>query len=202
MRRVEFLFDFASPNAYLVHRVLPDFIARTAAEVAYRPVLLGGLFKATGNQAPMVTFAHVKGKMAYERLEMNRFIKQHRIPFRMNPSFPVNTLHLMRGAIVAEESGDLERYVELMMVHMWQEPKKLDDPGVIAQVLELGGFDAAAFMARAQEQPVKDRLAANTAAAVARGVFGLPSFFVGDQLWFGKERLRDVETYLMASPDG
>ncbi len=196
MHRIEFLFDFASPNAYLVHRVLPAFMARTGATVDYRPVLLGGVFKATNNQAPMVAFAQVRGKMAYERLEMTRFIERHRIPFEMNPSFPVNTLHLMRGAILADNRGDLPRYVELMMHHMWQEPKKLDDPGVIAQVLSLGGYDATEFMASAQDQAVKDRLAANTADAVARGVFGLPSFFVGEQMWFGKERLDDIAAWL------
>lgn len=196
MASLEFLFDFGSPNAYLVHRVLPAFANRTGVKVTYTPVLIGGIFKATNNQPPMLAFAPIKGKLAYERLELMRFVRRHHIDFEMNPHFPVNTLHLMRGAIVATQLGRSEDYIELMMTNMWQTPKKLDDPEVLAQVLTDGGFDAEAFVAKAGAPDVKQALADNTAHAVERGVFGLPSFFVGDELWYGKERLDDIERFL------
>ena len=196
MPSLEFLFDFGSPNAYLVHRVLPAFSQRTGVSVTHTPVLIGGIFKATNNQPPMLAFAPVKGKLAYERLELTRFIKRHQIEFEMNPHFPVNTLHLMRGAIVAEQLGRSKDYIDLMMTNMWQSPKKLDDPDVIAQVLTDGGFDAQTFVDKTQSPDVKQTLVDNTSGAVERGVFGLPSFFVGQEFWYGKERLEDIERFL------
>jgi len=196
MPGLEFLFDFGSPNAYLVHRVLPAFANRTGVKVTYTPVLIGGIFKATNNQPPMMAFKPIKGKLEYERLELMRFVRRHQIEFTMNPHFPVNTLHLMRGAIVAQQHDRGDDYIELMMTNMWQSPKKLDDADVFAQVLTDGGFDAPSFIAKAGAPDVKQALADNTARAVERGVFGLPSFFVGQELWYGKERLDDIERYL------
>ncbi|MFK7966748.1 MAG: 2-hydroxychromene-2-carboxylate isomerase [Burkholderiaceae bacterium] len=198
MSTLEFLFDFGSPNAYLVHRVLPAFAKRTGVRVSYKPVLIGGIFKATNNQPPMLAFAPVKGKLAYERLELKRFVERHQIPFEMNPHFPVNTLQIMRGAIAAQQSAQFDDYVELMMTHMWQTPQKLDDPAVIEKVLTDGGLDAQAIMTKASDPQVKQALADNTADAVERGVFGLPSFFLGQELWYGKERLDDIERVLAA----
>ncbi|HMC91553.1 MAG TPA: 2-hydroxychromene-2-carboxylate isomerase [Allosphingosinicella sp.] len=191
-----FWFDFGSPNAYLVHRVLPGIEARTGARFRYVPVLLGGLFKLTGNQAPMLAFAGVPAKLAYERLEMERFIARHRIPFQMNPHFPVNTLALMRGAVAAEAEGVFRPYGEAMFHFMWEEPRKLDDPAVLAATVAEAGLPADRLLARSAEQAVKDRLAANTQEAFARGAFGIPSFLVGGELWFGKDRLREVEEAL------
>lgn len=192
-----FYFDFGSPNAYLAHRVLPGIEARTGARFRYVPVLLGGLFKLSGNQAPMLAFANVPNKLAYERREIERFIARHGLTaFRMNPHFPVNTLALMRGAVAAEGGGVFEPYVEAMFRFMWEEPRKLDDRDVLAETLGDAGLPAERLLSRAQEQEVKDRLAANTQAAYERGAFGIPSFLVGDELYFGKDRLRDVEDEL------
>src|SRR5216684_2832134 len=129
MTQVEFHFDFGSPNAYLAHLVIPQIEARTGAKFEYVPVLLGGVFKLTGNRSPAGSLAGIKNKPEYERLETERFIRRHAITsFRRNPFFPVNTLTLMRGAIVAQLLGVFERYVDAMFRHMWSEPKKLDAP--------------------------------------------------------------------------
>ena len=191
---LEFLFDFGSPNAYLAYRVLPTIEHRTGAHFTHVPVLLGGIFKATGNQSPVQAYAHIPAKLAYEQREMQRFIQRHALyEFHMNPHFPVNTLLIMRGAIAAEMDGRLPLYTETVMRHMWAEPEKMDDPEVVRRVLDASGLDGAHLLARTQAPEVKQRLLANTERAVARGVFGLPAFFVGDELYFGKDRLRDVE---------
>lgn len=194
MPRVEFLFDFGSPNAYLSHKVIPDIERRTGAKFEYVPVLLGGIFKLTNNKPPMIQFGDIKNKLAYEQLEMRRFIARHGLTqFRMNPFFPVNTLALMRGAVAAETEGLLSRYVEAVFHHMWEEPKDMDDPPVIRAALIESGFDADRLMALAETPEIKSRLLKNTSDAVDRGVFGSPSFFVGTELFFGKDRLCDVE---------
>ena len=196
---VEFHFDFGSPNAYLVHKLIPAVEQRTGARFVYVPVLLGGVFKLTNNQAPMVQFKDVKNKLEYQRLETRRFIDKHKLArFRMNPHFPVNTVQIMRGAVAAEMDGQLARYVEAVFHHMWEEPKKMDDPAVIRAALEESGLDGERILARIQDQDVKDRLLANTQASVARGTFGAPTFFVGEEIFFGKDRLRDVEEEIAA----
>lgn len=194
---VEFIFDFGSPNAYLAHKVLPEIAARTGATVALRPCLLGGIFKLTGNQAPMVAFGGVKGKMQYEMLETRRFIEAHGLSaFRFNPHFPVNTLLLMRGMVAAQRAGVGEAYLDAMLRGMWEEGLKLDDPEVFVATADAAGLDGAALLAGAADPEVKGELVANTDAAVARGVFGIPTFFVGDEMFFGKERLGQVEAEL------
>jgi 2-hydroxychromene-2-carboxylate isomerase len=194
---VEFHFDFGSPNAYLAHRVIPEIEARTRAKFRYVPVLLGGVFKATGNRSPVESFAGIRNKPAYERLETERFLGRHRIEgFVRNPYFPVNTLQMMRGAVAAEIDGELERYVDAMFHHMWEAPKKMDEPEVLRAALTASGLDASAMMARMQDPAVKAKLIANTEMSVARGAFGSPTFFVGDAMYFGKDRLRDVEEAL------
>ena len=192
----EFLFDFGSPNAFLAHRVIPDIEKRTGAKFEYVPVLLGGIFKATGNQSPMQAFGHIKNKMAYEQLETQRFIRRHKIAdFKFNPFFPVNTLNLMRMAVAAQNEGILPKYMDAVFHHMWIQPKKMDDPAVIAAALAESGLDPK-LLERAQAPEVKAKLIANTDAAVARGVFGIPTFFAGGEIFFGKDRLRDVEEAL------
>ncbi len=191
--QVEFHFDFASPNAYLAHRVIPAIEARTGARFRYVPILLGGIFKATGNR-----FVRVPNKQAYERLEIERFIRHHRIDgFVRNPFFPVNTLQVMRGAAAAEVDGSLPRYVNAMFHHMWEAPKKLDEPDVLRDALTASGLDATAILLRTQDADVKARLHANTAMSVSRGAFGTPTFFAGDTMYFGKDRLRDVEEAIL-----
>lgn len=196
MKTVEFQFDFGSPNAYLAHRVIPQIEARTGATFVYTPVLLGGLFKLTNNQSPMMAFAGIPNKVAYENLEMRRFIAQHDIPFQMNPHFPVNTLLLMRMATAAAIDGGLPEYVEAAYTLMWQNPKKMDDPQIVATELTAAGIDAERLMKRAQEDEVKQRLMATTEAAAKRGAFGSPTFFVGDDIYFGKNTLREIEDRL------
>jgi 2-hydroxychromene-2-carboxylate isomerase len=197
---LEFIFDFGSPNAYLAMNALPPILDRTGATLKITPALLGGIFKATGNSAPMVQYAGVPAKLAYERLEMERFIAAHQLAaFRFNPHFPVNTLLIMRGAMVAEAEGRLADYVDAVLRAMWEEGLKMDDPEIVAAFLSANRFDGPAIVTRAVEQPAKDALSASTAAAVARGVFGIPSFFVGDQMFFGKDRLDQVEAALIAA---
>ena len=192
--QVEFHFDFGSPNAYLSHCVIPEIERRTGATFAYVPVLLGGVFKLTNNRPPMDQTAGVKNKPEYARIETGRFIRRHGIDkYNWNPDFPVNTLRIMRGAVAAEMDGWLDRYVAAVFRHMWEEPKKMDEPEVIVSALAEDGIDGAALLERAGDQAVKDRLLANTEASVARGTFGSPTFYVGDEIFFGKDRLGDVE---------
>ncbi len=196
MARAEFLFDFASPNAYLSHKVIPAIEARTGTTFEYTPVLLGGLFKLTGNQAPMIAFSGIPNKLAYERLEMQRFIARHNLPFAMNPHFPVNTLLLMRMATAAAMDGGLKPFVEAAFRLMWVDPKKMDDPEVAVASLQEAGIDASALHKRSQDGDVKAQLMASTEDAAKRGAFGIPTFFVNGQIYFGKDRLRDVEEAL------
>ena len=197
-KTLELIFDFGSPNAYLTLRVLPDLLERTGAALVITPCLLGGIFKATGNMAPMIRYADAPAKLAYENLEMRRFIERHDLTkFSLNPHFPVNTLLIMRGAIVAEDEGHLDDYIDAVNRAMWEEGLKMDDPEVAAAFLSANGFDGPALLTRTQEPAIKAKLAANTEAAVARGVFGIPTFFVGDDMFFGKERLNQVEEALL-----
>jgi 2-hydroxychromene-2-carboxylate isomerase len=197
-KTLELIFDFGSPNAYLCMKVLPELLDRTGADLHITPCLLGGIFKATGNKAPMIQYADAPAKLAYENLEMRRFIEKHGLSkFRLNPHFPVNTLTIMRGAIVADEEGVIDDYIDAVNRAMWEDGLKMDDTEVIATFLSANGFDGPALLARTQEPEIKAKLVANTEAAVARGVFGIPTFFVGDAMFFGKDRLPQVEEALL-----
>jgi 2-hydroxychromene-2-carboxylate isomerase len=188
------MFDFGSPNAFLSHEAIPAIEKRTGAKFEYVPVLLGGIFKATNNKSPAETLAGVKNKREFHALETERFVKRFGVkPYTWNPFFPVNTLNLMRAAVAAQMDGVFEKYVEAAFHHMWVEPKKMDDPEVAAKALSTSGLDAAKLFARAQEPEVKAKLIENTQAAVERGAFGSPTFFVGKEMFFGKEQLREVE---------
>ena len=196
-KTVDFIFDFASPNAYLVHKVVPEIEARTGAHFNYIPCLLGGIFKATGNQAPMIAFGGIKNKPEYDALEMQRFITRHKLTgFNMNPHFPVISLMLVRGALVAERDGYLMKYIDAMVDAMWEQGLKLDDAEVLHKALADAGFDADKIMTDMGDEAIKAKLLENTNAAVARGAFGIPTFFVGDEMFFGKERLGQVEELL------
>ena len=197
---VEFHFDFGSPNAYLTHRVIPAIEARIGATFTYVPVLLGGVFKLTNNQPPMIASKDIANKRAYNQLEFERFIARHGLTeFTMNPHFPVNTVQIMRGAVVAVHDGTLAPYVEAVFHNMWEDPRKMDDAGVITAALDAAGLDGAHILAAIGDQAIKDELRANTEASVARGNFGCPTFFVGDAMYFGKDRLRDVEEAISAA---
>ena len=191
---VQFLFDFGSPNAYFCHKVIPQVEARTGVKFEYVPILLGGLFKITGNRSPAEAFAGIRNKQAYNKLEVDRFVATHGLTqYRFNPHFPVNTLKIMRGAVAAQALGCFERYVDAMYAAMWEQHRNMSDDAQIAEVLAAAGLDAQAIADKSQDPDVKARLLANTEEAAERGAFGSPTFFVGKEIWFGKEHLRDVE---------
>jgi 2-hydroxychromene-2-carboxylate isomerase len=200
MARVEFHFDFGSPNAYLSHLVIPEIEKRTGVKFEYVPVLLGGVFKLTNNRSPAESLRGIKNKPEYERLETRRFIQRHKITrFQPNPYFPVNTLMLMRGAIAAQSLGVFERYVDEMYRHMWAEPKKMDGSQVLRAALDESSLPTERIVELIQTPKVKEQLLENTRRSVERGTFGSPTFYVGDEIFFGKDRLRDVEEMILHS---
>lgn len=193
MQEIEFIYDFGGPNSWFVHHALPAIEAKGQVRFRYVPVLLGGLFKATGNKPPMLTYGHVEAKVAYDRLEMERFMARHGLSgFKLNPHFPVNTLLAMRGAVAADRLGCGPAYRQAMFAALWEDGRKLDDPAVWGAAVEQAGLDVAALSALVEDPAVKAELVTNTERAVARGAFGVPTFFLGDAMWFGKDRLRDV----------
>ena len=192
--KVEFLFDFGSPNAYLAELVLPGIERRTGVKFEYVPVLLGGIFKATGNMSPFDSLRGIKNKPEYQALETQRFIRRHNATkFQQNPFFPVNTLMLMRGAVAAQFEGMFEPYFRAAYRHMWEEPKKMDDLETFRNAFISSGIDIDRLIARAQQDDVKKGLIDRTTDAVNRGAFGSPTFFVGKEMFFGKDQLRDIE---------
>jgi 2-hydroxychromene-2-carboxylate isomerase len=194
----QFLFDFGSPNAFLSHEAIPAIEARIGVRFEYVPILLGGIFKSTNNRSPAETLAGVKNKREFHQIETDRFLKRFQVkPYVWNPFFPVNTLNLMRAAIAAQLEGVFQRYVDAAFHHMWVEPKKMDDPEIALAALTASGLDAAKLFARSGEADVKAKLIENTQAAVERGAFGSPTFFVGGEMFFGKEQLRDVEEMVL-----
>jgi 2-hydroxychromene-2-carboxylate isomerase len=198
--RVEHHFDFGSPNCYCAHRVIGAIEQRTGAKFVYVPILLGGVFKATNNQPPLVAFKDVANKLAYQRLEMDRFIGRYGLDkFRMNPFFPVNTLKLMRGVTAQRDDPSFMPLIEALFSLMWEEARKLDDPDILVRSLDERGFDGAAFLSGAQQPEAKAKLMDETGRSVARGAFGAPTFFVDDEIYFGKDRLRDVEDAILAA---
>ncbi|MCH2264639.1 MAG: 2-hydroxychromene-2-carboxylate isomerase [SAR86 cluster bacterium] len=196
-KTVDFYFDFASPNAYLSHQVVPGIEERTGAKFNYIPVLLGGIFKLTNNKPPMEAFFGILNKNEYQSVEMERFQKRHEITkFKMNPHFPVMTLQITRGALGAQQDGYLDKYISEVLKHMWEEPKKMDDPEVIKEAFTESGFDADKLLGQTQDPEIKAKLIANTEEAVKRGTFGIPTFFVDDDIYFGKDTLWQVEEAL------
>ena len=197
--KVEFHFDFGSPNAYLSHLVIPEIERRQSVKFEYVPVLLGGVFKLTGNRSPGESLAGIRNKPEYQQLETQRFLRQHGITrYKPNPFFPVNTLMIMRGSVAAQKLGLFERYVNEVYRHMWSEPRKLDDPAVLRAALIESALPAEKLFELSQAPEVKDGLLANTQRSVERGTFGSPTFFVDDEIFFGKDKLRDVEEEIAA----
>jgi 2-hydroxychromene-2-carboxylate isomerase len=194
----QFLFDFGSPNAFLSHKAIPAIEKRIGVKFEYVPILLGGIFKATNNRSPAETLAGIKNKREFQTIETDRFLKRFHVkPYTWNPFFPVNTLNLMRAGIAAQFEGVFEKYVDAVFHHMWVEPKKLDDPEIALAALTASGLDAKRLFERAGEAEVKAKLIENTQSAVERGAFGSPTFFVGNEIFFGKEQLRDVEEMVL-----
>jgi 2-hydroxychromene-2-carboxylate isomerase len=195
-RTIEYFFDVGSPTAYLAWTQLPKIAAETGAEVAWRPMLLGGVFKATGNASPVTVPA--KGRWMND--DIARWARRYGVPFAFNPHFPINTLTLMRGAagLQMRRPADFLRYLDVVERAMWEAPKNLGDPAVLAATLAAAGFDADEFIALVSDPEVKAKLVATTEEAVARGVFGAPTFFVGDAMFFGQDRLDFVREALLA----
>lgn len=191
---IQFLFDFGSPNAYLCHKVIPAIEERTGVRFEYVPILLGGLFKLANNRSPMEAFAGIPNKQAYDRLEIQRFVAKHRLDqFKFNPFFPINTLQLMRGAVAAQKLGNFKPYVDVMYRAMWEQGRNMNEPSEILAVLAEANIDGKVMFESIQRADVKDALLANTQSAYDRGAFGSPTFFVGQEIYFGKDRLSDVE---------
>jgi 2-hydroxychromene-2-carboxylate isomerase len=195
-KSLEFMFDFGGPNAYLAHKMLPSLCERTGATVTYTPILLGGLFKLTNNQAPMMRYAETPAKRDYELLEFRRFIEANALPFQMNPGFPINSMMLMRGCIAAQRLDCFMPYVDAVMAAMWEQGAALGDDAVVRDTLSRADLDADALLALCHDADVKAELSANTEAAASRGAFGVPTFFVGEDMFWGKERLGQIEAAL------
>jgi 2-hydroxychromene-2-carboxylate isomerase len=193
-KTVDFYFDFGSPAAYLAWTQLPKLCADAAARIAWRPMLLGGVFQATGNRAPMMV--PLKGKYLF--IDLARFARRYDVPLRLNPNFPINTITLMRIAVGLQmrDKPRFEDYCAAMFRAIWVDAQNMNDPGVVAAVLDKADFDAPALLALGAEQAVKDELKAVTQAAVDRGVFGAPTFFVADQMFWGQDRLDFVREAL------
>lgn len=193
-KTLEFHFDFGSPTSYLAYTQVPRIARETGAALVYHPMLLGGVFKATGNASPVTVPA--KGRWMND--DIARWAKRWGVPLVFNPHFPINTLTLMRGAVGLQlrQPGDFQRYADAVFHAMWVAPRNLGDAAELAAVLTAAGFDAAAFQALVADAEVKARLVANTEASVARGVFGAPTCFVGDQMFFGQDRLDFVQQAL------
>ena len=193
-KRLEFFFDFGSPTSYLAYTQLPKLAADCGATLVWRPMLLGGVFKATGNASPVTVPA--KGRWMFQDLAL--WARRYGVGLAMNPHFPINTLTLMRGAVGLQmrQPADFERYVDCVYRAMWVAPCNMGDPAVMAEVLQRAGFDVAAFTALVGDAEVKAKLVANTEEAVARGVFGAPTMFVGERMFFGQDRLEFVREAL------
>jgi 2-hydroxychromene-2-carboxylate isomerase len=195
--QIEFHFDFGSPNAYLSHLVIPQLEQRTGVSIKYLPVLLGGVFKATNNVSPAISMQGIKNKGEYAQIETQRFVSRHNITaYNRNPFFPVNTLQIMRGAVYAEKSGFLETYVNAIYHHMWGDPKKMDDPQVMAQAMTSSGLPTEDILAGIEDPDIKKALITNTERSVSMGTFGSPTFFVGSEIFFGKDKLEEFESLI------
>ena len=198
-KTIDFYFDFGSPNAYLCLRALPSIEARIGKVFIVKPVLLGGVFKATNNRSPVEAFAGIPAKLAYDRMEMQRFVARHAlVKFRPNPFFPINTLAMMRGAHAAKKLGVLDPYVEAIVSGMWEQQLDMGQMEVLAGVLDAAGLPTADIFRESQTPEVKQALMDSTQELIDRGGFGIPTFFVGDEMFFGKDRLREVEEEFVA----
>lgn len=194
-KQVEFYFDVGSPASYLAWTQIARLAERHGAEVVYQPMLLGGVFKATGNASP----ASVPAKGRYTRIDFERFARRYQVPFAQNPFFPINTMQLMRGAVALLDGDQFQPYVDAVFRAIWVEGQNMGDPDVVARVLGGQGFDVAGLLQQINDPAVKERLRQITERAIERGVFGAPTFFVGDEMFFGQDRLDFVEAALAES---
>jgi len=193
-RSLDFYYDFGSPNAYFAWKALQGVSERTGLSVNMHPALIGGIFKLVGNTPPWMAFGNIPQKMSYMLLEIERFVKDHNLTdYKMNSAFPVNTLLSMRVAIAAQKAGVHDAYVPAVFKAMWEDDKNISDPAIFLDVLNKAGLDGAALLEAAQTDVVKDGLKTATQACVDRGAFGLPTFFLGENMYFGKDRVWQIE---------
>ncbi|WP_149088668.1 2-hydroxychromene-2-carboxylate isomerase [Pseudomonas prosekii] len=193
-KTVEFFFDLGSPATYLAYTQLPKICAQTDSQLVYKPMLLGGVFKATGNASP----AMIPAKGRYMFKDLDRYAQRYDVPLKFNPHFPINTLMLMR-AVTGMQVRHPERFqafIDCLFSALWVEGRNLDDPATVAAVLTENGFEPNAVLALTADEHIKTVLKENTEQAVQRGVFGAPSMFVGDELFFGQDRLDFVREAL------
>ena len=196
MEAIEFYYDFGSPKSYFVHKLLPGIAEKYNVPVVWKPMLLGGVFKLTNNQSPMERFKDVQGKLAYDKHETDRFVKRHNLAYQPNPHFPVITIGVMRGAIYAAGTDFDALYRDAVFKAIWEDQQKMDDPGVIRTLLNDAGLPADDIMAATQTAEVKSGLMDATNEAVLRGIFGAPTLFMGEEMFFGKEALLEIEDIL------
>ena len=194
---VDFIYDVATPNGYLAHKVIPEFEDRTHVKFNYIPCLAGGIFKLTNNTPPLIANADVKNKSDYFFIEMNRFIQKHKInQFKNNSYFPQNSLLIQRGAIAAQQLNIFKEYLDCTMSGMWEKDLNIQDIDVLKQALEEDGIDYKAIFNIIETKECKDQLIANTSWAVEKGAFGIPTFFIDDQIFFGKDHMYQLEEYI------
>tara|TARA_R110000824_G_scaffold209_12_gene1064 strand:- start:6775 stop:7374 length:600 start_codon:yes stop_codon:yes gene_type:complete len=197
-KTIELIFDFVSPNAYLIWQPLKAIAEKHGATIEITPAFLGGMHKLTGNAPPFIRDAEVKGKNEYAMLELGRFIKRHGLSkFKMNPHFPFNTITLLR-MLVALEPEKRAVFIETLLPPIWEQGLDVTDGEMLGKILQGGGFDAAALLARTQDPAIKQALIDNTENAVARGAFGIPTMYVDGEMYFGKERLAQIDEQLSA----
>ena len=195
--KVDFIFDFASPNAYFCHKLIPIIEDRTDVSFNYIPCLLGGIFKLSGNQPPFMAFADIPNKNAYQMIEIERFVKQHELTkYQFNSNFPINTVQIQRGSIAAQELNVFDQYLDVVITAMWEDNKNLNDLDILKATLNENNMDVEAIFNIVNSQECKDKLIADASAAVERGAFGVPTFFLDDQIFFGKDHLYQLEEYI------
>ena len=196
MQAIEFYYDFGSPKSYFVHKLLPGIAEKYKVTMVWKPILLGGVFKLTNNQSPMEMFKDVQGKLAYDKHETTRFVKRHNLAYQPNPYFPIMTIGVMRGAIYADGTDFDALYRDSVFKAIWEDQRKMDDPGVIRSLFKDAGLPADDIMAAIQTAEVKSGLIDATNEAVLRGIFGAPTLFMGEEMFFGKEALLEIEDIL------
>ena len=195
-KTIELIFDFVSPNAYLIWQPLKDIAEKHGATIVITPAFLGGMHKLTGNAPPFIRDAEVKGKNEYAMLELGRFVKKHGLgKFKMNPKFPFNTIGLQR-MLVALEPEKRVAFIETLLPPIWEQGLDVTDGETLGKILQGGGFDAGALLARTQDPAIKQALIDNTENAVARGAFGIPTIYIDGEMYFGKERLGQIDEQL------
>lgn len=192
VKNIDFYFDFGSPTAYLAFTQLQLIEKRSGANLVFHPILLGGIFKATGNSPP----AAIPAKGKYMMRDLQRYAEKYQVPYERNPFFPVNTLSLMRGAVSYQNNGDFERYVNVIFHNMWVEPKNLNDEDVLKKMLIENNFEYNDFLKRISDQKTKDQLISNTEKVVQKGAFGAPTIFIGEEMFFGQDRMDFIEEYI------